>query len=1216
MRRKGTVIEMRLKTLELQGFKSFPDKTVISFDRGITVVVGPNGSGKSNISDAMRWVLGEMSSKNIRGGKMEDVVFAGSQKRSPMGYAEVSVTFDNTEEGGKVLSMAEYDEVTVTRRYYRVGESEYFINRKAVRLKDIHELFMGTGLGRDGYSIIGQGKIAEIISQKNDERRAIFEEAAGIAKYRYQKTEATKKLDATSENLVRLEDIASVLSERVGPLEKESEKAKKYLEIRDAKMAVDISLSLYDIDHTKADADELSAKLVLSKAELDRADETRADIERAEEKARDDDMKNKIESERLTAEILSLSGELHENESQIKLAENDAAHLRELIASSGERIRASEESAAAARAEYERLSHDLDRVRTAHGELTKKSSAAQETVGHYEDELSENERQRVGCETRIAELRAAQTDAVVAESVAAAQKASDLEKLDELRETIEKHEADIRMLDDRLGLAEEKIAGYVEKENGIKAGLDEIAAAKAEYERRMAEAAGRKNNLFLEISQRRHKIQNLVRMEELLEGYSGAVRFVVSEHKAGKIRLSDGSPVKIYGPVSKLVTVPAAYQTALEIAFGQSLQNIVCEDEQSAKAAIAYLKKKNAGRATFYPVSTMRGTEVAASEIPENVREGFISAASALVSCEDKFRGIVRSLTGRVLVAKDIECANRIARAMNFRYRIVTLDGQVINAGGSFTGGSVSAEGGMLSRRAQIERLGEEVALYEKQLKEAEGAIETLTSQLEEAKKKEDGVLSSASVLKTLHDAEQTQLTVLKSNRQSQADTLEMLRAELAAVRSKAAKAETDIDGISKKKTGFTEELERTEKTLTELAAERTSLMEGLEAAKSALSAVSVDAAKEEANLGMLSQMYEAAARRVSEIESSMEELRISAAQAEEKIRNGAKEAEEIRAKSAEVEERLRLCERKKGELSEASLEIEKRLSELRVKSRDIIDRRDLLYRTHTKLESEYENLRERQEKLISFLWDEYELTYSDASRRCAEKITEKTRSEAVAAQTKYKNQLRALGSVNVNAIEEYKEVKKQFDELTEQIADLKASKEDLLNIISTLEETMKSDFLAAVEEIGANFSQVFTELFGGGRAELRLSDPENVLESGIDINVAPPGKVIKNMSLLSGGEQAFVAIALYFAILKVNPTPFCILDEIEAALDEVNVDKFADYVKKYSDKTQFVIITHRRGTMEAAERLYGVTMHEKGISDVISIDVSEIEQKIGVTLH
>jgi len=612
----------------------------------------------------------------------------------------------------------------------------------------------------------------------------------------------------------------------------------------------------------------------------------------------------------------------------------------------------------------------------------------------------------------------------------------------------------------------------------------------------------------------------------------------------------------------------------------------------------------------------MRGTEISASEIPESVRDGFVSAASALVSCEDKFRGIVRSLTGRILIANDIECANRIARAMNFRYRIVTLDGQVINAGGSFTGGSVSAEGGMLSRRVQIDRLGEEVRLYEKRLKDAEGEIEKLTSEMETAKKNEGGVLSSASVLKTLHDAEQTQLTVLKSNRQAQADALEMLQAELAAVQSKASKAETDIDGLSKKKTGFAEELERMESIQAELAAERIDVTDKLEAAKAALSAVSVDAAKEEASLSMLSQMCETAARRVTEIENSIGELRASVADAEKKIRDGEQEAQSVRAKSTEVEAQLRLCEQKKGGLSETALEIEKKLSELRVKSRDIIDRRDLLYRTHTKLESEYESLRERQEKLISFLWDEYELTYSDASRRCAERITEKTRGEAVAAQTKYKNQLRALGSVNVNAIEEFKEVKKQFDELTEQIADLKASKEDLLNIISTLEETMRNDFLATVEEIGATFGQVFAELFGGGRAELRLSDPENVLESGIDINVAPPGKVIKNMSLLSGGEQAFVAIALYFAILKVNPAPFCILDEIEAALDDVNVDKFADYVKKYSDKTQFVIITHRRGTMEAAERLYGVTMHEKGISDVISIDVSEIEQKVGVMLH
>lgn len=1207
---------MRLKTLELQGFKSFPDKTVISFDRGITVVVGPNGSGKSNISDAMRWVLGEISSKNIRGDKMEDVVFAGSQKRSPMGYAEVSVTFDNTEEQGKILSMADYDEITVTRRYYRVGDSEYFINRKAVRLKDIHELFLNTGLGRDGYSIIGQGKIAEIISQKNDERRAIFEEAAGIAKYRYQKTEATKKLEATNANLVRLEDIAGVLGERVPPLAREAEKAKRYLEIRDAKMAVDIALSLFDIDRAKASADELSAKLILSKTELDDADETRTALERAEEAARAEQTENQMESERLSARILELTGRRHENESRMKLIENDAAHLKELIESADGRIAEIQEAAAAAQAEYAQYSDELARVRGAHEKRLSESDRLSASVAAAEEELAENERQRVGCETRISELRAAQTEAVVGLSVAETQKNSDLERMEELTRSAGKHEEDLSMLEGRIRTAEEKIEDYVKKENEIKARLDTISAAKKERETASQRASEEKNNFFLEISQRRHKIQNLMRMEELLEGYSSAVRFVVSEHKAGRIRLADGTPAKLFGPVSGLITVPEKYSAALEVAFGQSLQNIVCEDEASAKAAISYLKKKNAGRATFYPVSTMRGTELSPSEVPESARGGLVCAASALVSCEEAYRGIIRSLVGRIFIAKDMESAGEIARAIRYRYRIVTLDGQVINAGGSFTGGSLSAEGRMLSRRAQIDRLGEEVKAYEGRMAKAEEVLRALSADAKAAQEEEKSVLSSASVLKTLHDAEQTQLTVLRSNYQAQKDTLSQLCEELAAIRTKTSRAQTDIEGIAKQKTRFTEELARTEQALSALAGERTAAASRLEAAKAEASAVSVELAKEQTHLGMLTQMCAAAQKRASEAESSLAELRRSVRTAEEKIQSGGLEAGELQKASAALETELAACEQKKQTLAGVSLEVEKKLSELRIKSRDVIDRRDLLYRTYTRLESECGSAKDRQEKLVGFLWDEYELTYSDARARLTEPLTEKTRQTAVSAQSKYKNQLKALGSVNVSAIEEYKEVKKQYDELTEQISDLKTSREDLTGIISALEETMRRDFLSTLEEIGANFSQVFTELFGGGRAELRLADPEHVLESGIDINVAPPGKVIKNMSLLSGGEQAFVAIALYFAILKVNPTPFCILDEIEAALDEVNVDKFAEYVKKYSDKTQFVIITHRRGTMEAAERLYGVTMHEKGISDVISIDMSEIEQKTGVKLH
>ena len=525
---------MRLKALELQGFKSFPDKTVITFDRGITVVVGPNGSGKSNIADAMRWVLGEMSSKNIRGGKMEDVVFAGSQKRSPMGYAEVSVTFDNSEDGGKIASLAEYDEFTVTRRYYRIGDSEYFINRKPVRLRDIHELFLNTGLGKDGYSIIGQGKIAEIISQKNEERRAIFEEAAGIAKYRYQKNEAQKKLENTDENLVRIEDIASVLEERVGPLEKEADKAKTYLALREEKMTLDVSLSVYDIQTAKATTDELSGRLLLAKEELESADEARASFESAEEKAREEDMQNKITTEKLSARLLSLTSSLHENESKIKLCENDAAHLRETVVAAGERIRASEDNLKLSEEEYQKLCEEREKAEKNRENLTKEAETLKQSMEKTEDALSANAGFSAVCEARMEELRREQTDAFVAASVAEAKKEADLKRTAEIAQSIEKLEGDIRFFDTRIETAEHKIADLTAKENAIKEKLDTLDRERLQNEKDQREMGEKKNAFFLDISQRKHKIQNLVRMEELLEGYSGAVRFLVNEHKEGR----------------------------------------------------------------------------------------------------------------------------------------------------------------------------------------------------------------------------------------------------------------------------------------------------------------------------------------------------------------------------------------------------------------------------------------------------------------------------------------------------------------------------------------------------------------------------------------------------------------------------------------------------------------------------------------------------------
>ncbi len=1205
---------MRLKTLEMQGFKSFPDKTVISFDRGITVVVGPNGSGKSNISDAMRWVLGEVSSKNIRGGKMEDVVFAGTQTRSAMNYAEVSVTFDNSEECGKIASLSEYDEITVTRRYYRVGESEYYINRKSVKLRDIHELFMNTGLGRDGYSIIGQGRIAEIISQKNDERRAIFEEAAGIAKYRYQKNEAQKKLANTDDNLVRLSDIADVLGARVEPLCADAEKAKKYLELRDAKMAIDIALSVFDIRTVKASADELHGKLVLAKEELACAEEENATLEAEEETARAQDMENKLQTERLSARILSLTTELHENESRIKLLANDEEHLNDTVASSRARIDVSREGIRAGEAECAALAVKLSEATDAHAALEAEAERIRKQIASFEDELSAGAGLSAVWEARLEELRRGQTDAVVQESVAAAKREADGKRRLELSELIARHESDIRMMDTRLDTAEKKIAEYAKKEEAFKTRLDALAAQRAENEAKAHTLSEKKNSLFLEGSQRKHKIQNLVRMEELLEGYSGAVRFIVNEHKEGRVRLPDGNPVVLYGPVSKLITVPEAYSAALEIAFGQSLQNIVVEDEASAKAAIAYLKKKNAGRATFYPLTTMRGFEVNASEIPASCKDGFISVASALVECDPSLRGIIRSLLGRILIAKDMEWAAKLAKAMNFRYRIVTLDGQVVNAGGSFTGGSLSPDGRMLSRRVQIERLTEEVTALETSYRNTEKELRALSAAYEELRKTENGVLSSAAALKRLHDAEQTQLTVLSSNRDAQQRTLDGIRAEYETLTREVEQIDSGLDDMTKKRSAFAEELAKAEAALEEIRAKQTSLTDELDEAKEQLTRNSVDTAKADASLAMLTQMSESANERLDALHASVRELCAVIDDARQKIEEKKNEAKALAERSSEVQTELNTAQEKRVALAAVSASVEQKLSSLRVRARELGGRRDLCFRSVAKLESEYRSQCEKQDKLVAFLLDEYELTYSKAIQRVAEPITEQTRGDAIIAQNQYKNQIKALGHINVNAIEEYKDVKQRYDELTAQIDDLKKSKESLLRIISTLEETMCRDFKATVETINIHFGRVFSVLFGGGKAELRLSDPENVLESGIDINVAPPGKIIKNMSLLSGGGQAFVAIALYFSILEVNPSPFCILDEIEAALDEVNVDKFADYIKKYSEKTQFVIITHRRGTMEAAERLYGVTMHEKGISDVLSIDLAELEQKIGVT--
>ena len=1207
---------MRLKKLELQGFKSFPEKTTISFDKGLTVIVGPNGSGKSNISDAMRWVLGEMSSKNIRGTKMEDVIFAGSQKRSPMSFAEVSVTFDNSAEEGRIITSEDYDEITVTRRYYRAGESEYFINRKPVRLRDIHELFLNTGLGKGGYSIIGQGKIAEIISRKNDERRAVFEEAAGIAKYKYQKQEAMRNLDQTNENLTRLEDITGELSARIGPLERESAKAKKYLEIYERKKGIDIALSLYDIDAAKKRSSEISEKLSIAKRNLEAAEEKLSDSEARESTLSEKQSGNRIEAERLAQEITAQTERLHEKESAILVCESENAHFAE--AEKNARAKLAESEAERKNTEEE-LVAKREALEEAHRKKTEKQEAADKVdaeIAEYREALSRAQDDVNDAAKRKAELDERAVEAKLRASELEARAESDEKKYALLKESAEKHEADIALYAGRMKMAESKIAAYAEKEALEKVQLDDAEKKKAEVSIKRTELEKKKNEYFLEASQRKHKVQNLVRMEELLEGFSRAVRFIVTEYSQGKITGRDGGRITLYGPLSQLISTDEKYSVALETAFGQSLQNIVSKDEYSAKAAIEYLKRKNAGRATFYPMDTMKGTEADAEALGLSTREGFIAVASTLVKCGDELRGIVKSIVGRIIIADNMDNAARMAKKLAYRYRIVTLDGQVINAGGSFTGGSSATESQLLSRRSQIDKLNEEIAAIEKTARIVDAELEALAKSAADVEAEVSAASGRLTAVRKMSEAEEVQLEVLRSGKEMLVSALDGIHAEMKALDESMNEYRRDIGGLAERKGEFDTEAALLAFKENEISSQRASLEEKLEELEDKRSDLLIELAREETNTELLASLLEAVEAKAELYRSTASSLEETIAEAIRKTAENKEKIGSLKKSAGALSEKLEEYERMRAELLAEGSDIELALNTVRTLQKNAMSEKELVFRDYTKLESDLENADTRADGLLTFLWDDYELTYDEAKKQCAEPITSSVRAEAAAEQTKLKNSLRSLGNVNLNAIEEYKEVSERYGKMHEQMQDLSASREALMKNISELEECMCNDFVATMEQINTNFAKTFSELFGGGRAEVKLSDPTNVLESGIDINVAPPGKVIKSLSLLSGGEQAFVAIALYFAILEVNPSPFCIMDEIEAALDEVNVDKFADYVKHYSEKTQFVLITHRRGTMEVAERLYGVTMHEKGISDIISVDVSEIERRAGKLLE
>ncbi len=1195
---------MYLKALELHGFKSFPNRTVLTFEPGTTVVVGPNGSGKSNISDAMRWVLGELSSRSIRGTKMEDVIFGGTDDRRPMGFAEVSVTFDNTDKTN-ALNLP-YDEVVVTRRYYRAGESEYFINRKPCRLRDIYELFLNTGIGREGYSIIGQGRIAEILSKKSEDRRNFFEEAAGISKFRVKKHEAERKLADTENNMIRVRDILGELEGRVGPLKRESEKARRYLELYDQKKRADVSLWLYDTKKIQNDLAIARDACSLSEHELLLISESLSSLEAQNERLENERTENRLLSEKLMSEIREYTRRISDLDREYQLMENDSLHRGERITDCNSRIEESNRTILSL--EDERNAGEIRLV----GLSEQRAALADEHLS-----ILAEQQKRVLAAAEIEKLLAAKLE----ESKILEGQATDLRvRMDVLRSTQESDE-------DRGATLREEIARYESDGKALKADADRaeknaagFKAKIAEYDATIQNGTEKREKLSLERAERMDelsaiKIQRgtclqradtLARMEEHFEGYHSSVRFVMQQSEKGAIRGAG----KIYGPLSKLISTKAEHITAIETALGASIQNIVVDNDATAKAAIACLKENRAGRATFYPISAMRSSGETDDIRRASTFAGYVGRADQLVQFDATFREVVVSLLIRTVVFDNLDHANEAARALRYRVKLVTLDGQVINAGGSFTGGSLKHDSGIMSRASEIEKLRAEadvlakrITAEEKEIAECDATLSRLYNEVRDAEQQKE-------LLLTMSRAQFAALDTANAKYEANEQLLAKLRADLSDIEQTDSQCGEELAKLEAELAVLEEKIDAISTLRAEREIERNTLLDDKDDLMQKAADVQVRLAQTDADAQNTRQLIETTKARIAELaEGKVAQQGLISGHEEWLLDQKNRMAANRRARE-EQDRLLTEISANREDVEADNDDYDKRLSELRLQLKNKRNQKDLCVETDNRNKNKLQKLTDEFDRLGSRLYDDYELTAEDARNLNYPPVTPENRSEFVAVQTECKHKIKSLGSVNVSAIEEYDQVKERYETLSEQVGDLNRSYEELTGIVGKIEAEMKTSFVSAFVEINKNFSVVFRELFGGGAAELSLTDPEDVLNCGIEIKAAPPGKIIKNLSLLSGGEQAFVACALFFAILKVNPTPFCLLDEIEAALDEVNVYRLGEYIKKFCGETQFILITHRRGTMEIADRLYGVTMPERGISKVIALDPGEIESK------
>ena len=1171
---------MYLKSIEVYGFKSFANKILFKFNKGITGIVGPNGSGKSNVADAVRWVLGEQSAKQLRGAKMEDVIFSGTELRKPQGSAYVAITLDNSDH---VLPI-DYNEVTVARRVYRSGESEYLINGVVSRLKDVNSLFFDTGIGKEGYSIIGQGQIERILSGKPEERRELFDEAAGIVKYKKNKASTEKALENERDNLSRVNDILSELEKQVGPLKEQSETARRFLIFKEELKKLDINAFLLDVDKNKAalkdyeeklsivenDATELRGKFDLAREEYDKIE---AELEEYDGKI--DDTKNEIHEKKLTNQ--KYEGEINVITQQIlSFRQNDENLGEQLEKANGELVKYKNEL----KELYEKksvLDEQLDNADSVLDEAKEKHDKLKQAISDAENEIEDSKSEIIEYLNEGGTLKAK------------------VGRYDTMLENINLRKAELNQRyietksEEELAEHFEKVnAEYAKQENDISRINNRLDDNTLENNK-IKENIAKYNNEIVSLNSKGEALRNLT---ERYDGYGNSIRRVM-EQKAKN--------PKLIGVVADIIDVDKKYETAIETALGGSIQNIVTEDEDTAKNMIAYLKENRFGRATFLPINTIVDRTNKREPVSE---KGFIDYASSLVTCSDKYKTVVNYLLGRIIVVDNIENAIAISKKYRQSLRIVTIEGELINPGGSMTGGAFKNSSNLLGRKRELDEIYERIENTKKLLSESQKRRAALIKERDELKERKESITRSMSELSI-------SMNTYSLNIEQAEKRLSDITKQYDSIQREKAELDTQVKEINLNKEELLGNNKKQEEAIKDLEERIEELEQKLALDKKALEEAADNINKYNIDFNTVKQQYDFVLQNVQRVKGEEHNVNETIAELKQKINSGSDEMEALTKKIEELKRILEENNRIIGIKEQRLTEITEQKNLLNESHKDFFKKREELSeqingldKSAFKINAAIERLSEQSENLNNYMWEEYELTYNLATGFKDSEFTDSTMLKKEISAVKGK--IKQLGDVNVNAIEDYKQVNERYEFLKAQHDDIVKAEENLVGIIAELDRAMREQFAEKFKEIRIMFSKVFKELFGGGKADLELVDEEDLLETGIKINAQPPGKKLQNMMQLSGGEKSLTAIALLFAIQSLKPSPFCLLDEIEAALDDSNVKRFAKYLDKLTTDTQFIVITHRKGTMEAADILYGITMQEKGVSTLVSVNMIE----------